>query len=81
MSEPYIGEIRLFGGGFAPGGWTLCDGRLVPIAEQPALYAVIGKRYGGAADTFAVPNLKRARNTASGAIYIIALRGIVPELP
>jgi microcystin-dependent protein len=79
MSEPYIGEIRLFGGGFAPAGWALCDGRLLSVAEQPALYGVIGTRYGGADGTFAVPDLMRAEKTVGGACYIIALHGRGPE--
>jgi microcystin-dependent protein len=79
MSEPYIGEIRLFGGGFAPDGWALCDGRILSVADQPDLYAVIGRRYGGAADgTFAVPDLMNAA-TLGGASYIIALQGRDPE--
>jgi microcystin-dependent protein len=59
MPEPYIGEIRLFGGSFAPVGWALCDGTPVPIAENDALYVVIGTRYGGdGQETFNLPNLQ-----------------------
>lgn len=57
---PLIGEIQLFAGNFAPEGWQLCAGQLVPIAQYEALFAVIGTTYGGdGAQTFALPNLKQ----------------------
>ena len=59
MSSPYIGEIRLFGGSFAPAGWAMCDGQLMPIAENDALFTLIGTTYGGdGEETFAMPNLQ-----------------------
>lgn len=59
MPEPYIGEIRMFGGNFAPVGWAMCDGQLVPISENDALYTLIGTQYGGdGQETFALPNLQ-----------------------
>jgi microcystin-dependent protein len=58
MSQPYIGEIRCFGFPFAPYGWATCDGRLMPIAQFDALFAVIGTIFGGDGQTtFALPNL------------------------
>lgn len=42
MSDPYVGEIRLFGGNFAPQGWAFCDGQLLPIAEYDTLFNLIG---------------------------------------
>ena len=58
MSSPFIGEIRMFGGSFAPAGWAFCDGRLLPISEYDALFALIGTTYGGdGQETFALPNL------------------------
>ncbi|MDI2098993.1 phage tail protein [Ruicaihuangia caeni] len=55
---PYIGEIRMFGGNFAPAGWELCDGRLMPISEYDALFSMIGTTYGGDGETwFALPDL------------------------
>lgn len=58
MSEAYIGEIRMFGGNFAPQGWAFCDGSLLPIASYDALYNLIGTTYGGDGETtFALPNL------------------------
>ena len=47
MSEAYIGEIRIFGGNFAPKDWALCDGKIINIASNSALYAILGNRYGG----------------------------------
>jgi microcystin-dependent protein len=59
MSDPYIGEIRMFGGSFAPAGWAFCDGQLLPISENDALFNLIGTTYGGdGQETFALPNLQ-----------------------
>ena len=57
--EPYVGEIRMFGGNFAPLGWQLCDGSLLSIAEYDLLFALIGTTYGGDGQTtFRVPDLR-----------------------
>jgi microcystin-dependent protein len=59
MSLPYIGEIRLFGGNFAPVGWAFCNGQLLPISEHDALFTLIGTTYGGdGQETFALPDLR-----------------------
>jgi microcystin-dependent protein len=59
MSSPYIGEIRMFGGSFAPNGWVLCQGQLMPIAENDALFNLIGTTYGGdGQETFGIPDLQ-----------------------
>jgi len=59
MSQPFIGEIRMFGGSFAPAGWAFCDGQLLPISENDALFTLIGTTYGGdGQETFALPNLQ-----------------------
>jgi microcystin-dependent protein len=59
MSQPFIGEIRMFGGNFAPQGWALCDGSLLPISEYDVLYTLIGTTYGGDGQTtFALPDLR-----------------------
>src|SRR6188474_1356622 len=59
MSQPYIGEIRMFAGSFAPAGWAFCDGQLMPISENDALFTLIGTTYGGdGQETFAMPNLQ-----------------------
>jgi microcystin-dependent protein len=59
MSQPYVGEIRLFAGDFTPEGWQLCDGTLLQIAEYVVLFQLIGTTYGGdGITTFAVPDLR-----------------------
>lgn len=58
MSSPYIGEIRMFAGNFAPVGWAFCKGQLVQISENETLFGLIGTTYGGdGQSTFALPNL------------------------
>ncbi len=57
--DPYVGEIRMFGGNFAPVGWMFCNGQILGIAEYEALYALIGTTYGGdGQSTFALPDLR-----------------------
>ncbi|MFD2173435.1 phage tail protein [Rhodobacter lacus] len=59
MSEPFIAEIRIFAGNFAPRGWAFCDGQLLPIAENTALFSLIGTTYGGDGRiTTALPNMQ-----------------------
>src|SRR5215468_4860592 len=59
MSSPFIGEIRMFAGNFAPAGWAFCNGALIPISENDALFNLIGTTYGGdGQNTFALPNLQ-----------------------
>jgi microcystin-dependent protein len=59
MSSPFIGEIRMFGGNFAPAGWAFCDGSLLPISENDTLFQLIGTTYGGdGQSTFALPDLR-----------------------
>jgi microcystin-dependent protein len=59
MSDPFIGEIRIFAGEFAPQNWQFCDGRLVPIAENDTLFSLIGTTYGGdGQQNFALPDLR-----------------------
>jgi microcystin-dependent protein len=59
MATPYLGEIREAGFNFAPIGWLPCDGRLLPISQYDALYALIGTTYGGdGITTFAIPDLQ-----------------------
>ena len=58
MAQPFIGEIRMFAGSFAPAGWMLCEGQLLPISENDALFVVLGTTYGGdGQETFALPDL------------------------
>jgi len=59
MSSPFIGEIRMFGGNFAPAGWAFCDGSLLLISDNDALFQLIGTTYGGdGQSTFALPDLR-----------------------
>lgn len=59
MSEPYIGEIRMVGFNFPPAGWAMCDGQLISISQNDALFTLIGTTYGGdGQETFALPNLQ-----------------------
>jgi microcystin-dependent protein len=59
MSEPFLGEIKLFSFGFAPKGWALCNGQLLPINQNQALFSILGTTYGGdGRTTFALPNLQ-----------------------
>lgn len=59
MSLPFVGEIRLFAGNFAPSGWMLCDGSVLSIAENETLFVLIGTTYGGDGEsTFALPDLR-----------------------
>ena len=59
MGQPYIGEIRMFGGSFAPAGWAFCNGQLLPISENDALFILLGTTYGGdGQETFGLPNLQ-----------------------
>ena len=58
MSSPYVGEIRMFAGNFAPVGWAFCQGQIIPISENETLFQLIGTTYGGdGQSTFALPNL------------------------
>jgi microcystin-dependent protein len=59
MSDPFIGEIRMFGGNFAPRGWALCDGQLLAISNNQALFSILGTTYGGdGRTTFGLPDLR-----------------------
>jgi len=57
--DPFLGEIRMFGGNFAPQGWATCDGQILPIAQNTALFSLLGTTYGGdGKSNFALPNLQ-----------------------
>jgi microcystin-dependent protein len=59
MSNPFIGQLKMFGGNFAPEGWQLCDGTLLSISEYDTLYTLLGTTYGGdGVSTFGVPDLR-----------------------
>ena len=75
MGEPFVGEIRMFGGSFAPSGWAFCSGQLMPISENDTLFNLIGTTYGGdGQETFALPDLQgrvpiHAGTAATGTTY------------
>jgi len=81
MAQPYIGEIRIFAGSFAPVGWAFCDGQLMPISENDALFTLIGTTYGGdGQETFALPDLQsrvpiHMGAAQSGTTYVIGEGG------
>lgn len=59
MSDPFVAEIRMFAGNFAPTGWAMCNGQLLPISQNTALFSLLGTFYGGdGKSTFALPNLQ-----------------------
>lgn len=72
MSDPYVGEIRMFAGNYAPYGWLLCDGSLLPISEYDMLFALIGTTYGGdGQSTFALPDLRGRAPLHQGPGYVL----------
>lgn len=72
MPQPLIGEIRMFAGSFAPVGWEFCNGQLMPISENDALFTLIGTTYGGdGQETFALPNLQSRFPLHQGNTFII----------
>ncbi|MEP6796247.1 MAG: tail fiber protein [Saprospiraceae bacterium] len=80
MAQPYVGEIRMFGGSFAPAGWMFCDGQLLPISENETLFQLIGTTYGGdGQSTFALPDLRGRlpihQGTYAGNTFTLAQNG------
>src|SRR5260370_5059624 len=81
MSEPYVGEIRMFAGNFAPAGWMFCEGQLLPISEYETLFNLIGTTYGGdGQSTFALPDLRGRLPIHQGGGFILAENGGVEEV-
>lgn len=81
MAQPYVGEIRMFGGNFAPAGWAFCDGQLMPISENETLFQVIGTTYGGdGQSTFALPDLRGRVPVHQGNGYTLAQTGGVEQV-
>ncbi len=77
-NDPFLGEVILFAGNYAPRGWAFCKGQLLPISKNNALFAILGNTYGGdGRTTFALPNL--SKNKPNGVNYIIALQGTYPS--
>jgi len=81
MAQPYIGEIRMFAGNFAPAGWMFCDGQLLPISENETLFNLIGTTYGGdGQSTFGLPDLRGRLPVHQGSPFVLAETGGVEEV-
>src|SRR6266536_769209 len=81
MAQPYVGEIRLFAGNFAPAGWMFCDGGLLPISENETLFNLIGTTYGGdGQETFALPDLRGRIPIHQGNNFVLAETGGAEEI-
>lgn len=81
MAQPYVGEIRLFAGNFAPAGWQMCEGQLLPISENETLFQLIGTTYGGdGQSTFALPDLRGRLPVHQGNGLILAESGGAEEI-
>ena len=81
MAQPYVGEIRMFAGNFAPAGWMFCEGQLLPISENETLFQLIGTTYGGdGQSTFALPDLQGRIPTHQGNGFILAETGGAEEI-
>ena len=76
MTDFYIGEIRVVGFNFAPPGWAFCDGQLLPISQNAALFSVLGTTYGGdGVTTFALPNLTNRVPVGPGVGFVLGEAG------
>jgi microcystin-dependent protein len=81
MAQPYVGEIRMFAGNFAPAGWMFCEGQLLPISENETLFNLIGTTYGGdGQETFALPDLRGRLPMHQGNGFILAETGGTEEV-
>lgn len=81
MAQPYVGEIRMFGGNFAPAGWMFCEGQLLPISGNDTLFQLIGTTYGGdGQSTFGLPDLRGRLPIHMGNGFILAQTGGAEEV-
>ena len=81
MAQPYVGEIRMFAGNFAPAGWMFCEGQLLPISENETLFNLIGTTYGGdGQSTFALPDLRGRLPIHQGNGFLLAQNGGVETI-
>ena len=81
MAQPYVGEIRMFGGNFAPVGWLFCEGQLVSISENEALFQLIGTTYGGdGEETFGIPDLRGRLPIHQGNGFLLGEAGGAEEI-
>jgi microcystin-dependent protein len=80
MADPFVAEVRIFGFNFAPTGWALCDGQLMPISQNTALFSLLGTTYGGdGKSTFALPDLKDRTVLHAGQGQGLSLRDLGEE--
>jgi len=86
MSDPFVAEIRKFAGNFAPTGWALCNGQLLPLSQNTALFSLLGTTYGGdGKSTFALPNLQDSAPMQPGqgaglSLYDLGQQGGTPNV-
>jgi microcystin-dependent protein len=77
MSNPFVAEIRIFAGNFAPTGWALCNGQLMPISQNTALFSLLGTTYGGdGRSNFALPDLQGSAPMQAGQGAALSLRDL-----
>jgi len=81
MATPYVGEIKMFAGNFAPAGWELCNGQIVPILEYETLFNLIGTTYGGdGQENFALPDMRGRVPLHQGNGFVMAETGGVENV-
>jgi microcystin-dependent protein len=81
VAQPYVGEIRMFAGNFAPAGWMFCEGQLLPISENETLFQLIGTTYGGdGQSTFGLPDLRGRIPIHEGNGFVLAQNGGAEEI-
>jgi microcystin-dependent protein len=81
MAQPYVGEIRMFAGNFAPAGWAFCEGQTLAISENDTLFQLLGTTYGGdGQETFALPDLRGRLPLHQGNGFLLAETGGVEEV-
>jgi microcystin-dependent protein len=81
MAQPYVGEIRMFAGNFAPAGWMFCEGQLLPISEYETLFNLVGTTYGGdGQSTFALPDMRGRLPVHMGNGFTLAETGGAEEI-
>jgi microcystin-dependent protein len=81
MSEPFLAEIKIFGFNFAPRGWAMCDGQILPINQYQSLYSLLGTTYGGdGRTTFGLPDLRGRVPLHEGSGYNLGMRSGVENV-
>jgi microcystin-dependent protein len=81
MAQPYVGEIRMFAGNFAPAGWMFCEGQLLPISENETLFQLIGTTFGGDGEsTFGLPDLRGRLPLHQGNGFVLGQNGGAEEI-